>query len=97
MYSSNQNDATSSEGYARYATATNDPNPYATNGLPRHHQQQQYRNFDPYSIYSEEEDVWFSEERLFEVSFLQWIHEFIIDSLFPPLALDGEPIKQQVA
>lgn len=27
-----------------------------------------YRHFDPYSIYSEEEDVWYSEERLFEVS-----------------------------
>lgn len=27
-----------------------------------------YRQFDPYSIYSDEEDVWYSEERLFEVS-----------------------------
>jgi len=27
-----------------------------------------YRQFDPYSIYSEEEDVWYSEERIFEVS-----------------------------
>lgn len=30
-----------------------------------------YRNFDPYSVYGEEdeeEDVWYSEERLFEVS-----------------------------
>lgn len=29
-----------------------------------------YRQFDPYSVYGdEEEDVWYSEERLFEVSF----------------------------
>lgn len=33
-----------------------------------------YRHFDPYSVYGEEdeeEDVWFSEERLFEVSLLR--------------------------
>lgn len=32
-----------------------------------------YRHFDPYSVYGEEdeeEDVWYSEERLFEVSFI---------------------------
>lgn len=30
--------------------------------------QSPYRHFDPYSIYGEEDDVWYSEERLFEVS-----------------------------
>lgn len=32
---------------------------------------QDYRNFDPYSVYADEddeEDVWYSEERLFQVS-----------------------------
>lgn len=75
----------SSEGYACYASASaaNDPYASATNGPPTlgppvagSRQQatgarpaQYGRHFDPYSIYSEEEDVWSSEERLFEVSF----------------------------
>lgn len=42
------------------------------NNLQQQQQQEQdYRHFDPYSVYGEEdeeEDVWYSEERLFEVS-----------------------------
>lgn len=40
-----------------------------SNGNNLHHED--YRHFDPYSVYGEEdeeEDVWYSEERLFEVS-----------------------------
>lgn len=44
-----------------------------------------YRHFDPYSIYSEEDDVWYSEERLFEVSLMK--NCFIENCFFPLLWL----------
>ena len=43
-----------------------------------------YRNFDPYSIYSEEDDVWYSEERLFEVSFTAPTLGFTSSALLGP-------------
>lgn len=41
--------------------------------VERFQEEDDYRHFDPYSVYGEEdeeEDVWYSEERLFEVSSL---------------------------
>lgn len=49
-----------------------------------------YRPFDPYSIYSEEEDVWYSEDRLFEVSFFVFV--FVLSFL---LAAVVEFIQRQ--
>lgn len=46
---------------------------------------QNYRHFDPYSIYSEEEDVWYSEERIFEVSTLRSFATRTSFSLSPKL------------
>lgn len=67
----NATDAASSEGYACYASATNEQaHPYARTSRANNARLAHYRPFDPYSIYSEEEDVWCSEERLFEVSLL---------------------------
>lgn len=67
----------SSSAATGYWKANHHPNRGNQQVSSKQHRSQQmsrdpnYRHFDPYSIYSEDEDVWYSEERLFEVSFFK--------------------------